>query len=462
VTRSLAVRLTLAFLVVSLLGIVLVAVLAGRFTEREFGAFILRQREAAIVEALAGYYQEHGSWDGLAASGVLAGIVQSQSPSPNNGPERWPVGLGVADVSGALVTPHRGPPGSRPLSAAELAAGTPIEVDGQVVGTLLFDVDEPRNIPPAEAAFLRRINETLILASAGAAIVALLAGGILARTLTGPLRALTHATQAIARGELDQQVEVRSRDEIGELAASFNQMSTDLTRASRLRRRMTADVAHELRAPLSLIRAHAEALRDNVLPPSVETFSLIHDETVRLNRLVDDLRTLSLADAGELTLVRQSVPPGPLLQRAAAAQSVRAQQAGIDLRVEVAPGLPDVQADPDRIAQVLANLLDNALRHTPQGGRIECRAAPAAGEGAVTLTVADSGPGIAAEDLPNIFERFYRADASRQRDGSGSGLGLAIARSIVEAHGGRLWVESQPGAGARFHVELPAASIPAG
>lgn len=451
--RSLAFKLTLAFLVVSLLGIALVAALAGRFTQREFGNFTLRRDETAILAALADYYREHGTWDGVHASGVLDFVVQRPEPLP---PERsWPFGLVLADAAGRVVAS-----GSRQdafgsiLPAPDLAAGAAVEADGRVIGTLVFRLEEPPNFSPLERTMLDRINWAIALAALGAAALALLAGGVLARALTRPLEALTRATRSIAHGDLGLQVDVRSGDEIGALAASFNQMSADLARASRLRRQMTADVAHDLRTPLSLIRGHAEALRDGVLPPSVETFSLIHDEAVRLNRLVEDLRTLSLADAGELTLVRRPAAPAEILERAVSAHLVRAQQQAVALSVEADPDLPEVEVDPDRMAQVLGNLLDNALRHTPAGGRVDCRATAA--DGAVTLTITDTGPGIAPQDLPNIFERFYRSDASRQRDGGGSGLGLAIARSLVEAHGGRLWAESPPGTGARLCVALPA------
>jgi signal transduction histidine kinase len=253
-------------------------------------------------------------------------------------------------------------------------------------------------------------------------------------------------------------VETRSQDEIGELAGAFNRMSADLARASQLRRQMTADIAHDLRTPLSLILAHAEALRDGVLPPAPETFTLIHDEATHLSRLVDDLRTLSLADAGELALNRRPSPPAELLERAVAKQMIRAQTHDVGLHTEAAPGLPLVNVDPDRMAQVLGNLLDNALRHTPGGGRVECRVTQTEAVRAVTFSVSDSGPGIAPEDLPHVFERLYRSDKSRRRDAPGSGLGLAIARSIIEAHGGRIWAESPPGQGAHFFVQVPGAA----
>jgi len=189
----------------------------------------------------------------------------------------------------------------------------------------------------------------------------------------------------------------------------------------------------------------------------------VQEEGRRLNRLIEDFRNLPPAEAGELTLTRRPTPPGDLLERAVAAQTPRALQQNISLQTQIEPGLPEIDVDPDRIAQVLGNLLDNALRHTPSGGGVMCqviakhgRTVPGRLPSPVTFSIADTGPGIAPEDLPHIFDRFYRADKARARSNEqgGSGLGLAIARSIVEAHGGRIWAESQPGRGAQFFVEL--------
>jgi signal transduction histidine kinase len=218
---------------------------------------------------------------------------------------------------------------------------------------------------------------------------------------------------------------------------------------------MTADIAHELRTPLSLILGHAEAIEDGVLPATPETVGIIHDEARSLARLVDDLRTLSLADAHQLTMAIQPVSPADLLQRAANTYRPRAAEHGITLSVDAADGLPRVAADSDRVAQVLGNLLSNALRHTPQGGTITLRAVEE--RALVRFGVSDTGPGIAADDLPRIFDRFYRGDASRHRESGGSGLGLGIARSLVEAQGGRIWADSPPRGGASFWFTLPLA-----
>jgi signal transduction histidine kinase len=450
--RSLTVKVALACLAASLLGIAMVAGFTVFNTTREFGSFVFDERRTQFETYLQDYYATHGTWDG---------VLLFPLPRPTEDPPEARFGRGgltLADASGRVVVAGEGHTLGQQLTAAELADGQTIRVGGQVVGTLIPVPSAPGYAGPAGTAFLGRINQALIWGAAGAALVALAIGWLLARRLTRPLKALTHASHAIAQGDLQQRVDLRSRDELGELATAFNRMSADLARVSQLRRQMTADIAHDLRTPLSMILAHTEALRDGVLPPSPETYTLLHDEALRLNRLVEDLRTLSLADAGELPLSRQPTAPGALLERAVAAQSVRAQQQQVAVQAQAQPDLPPIESDPDRMVQVLGNLLDNALRYTPQGGQITCRVSRATGPAApVTFCIADSGPGIAGEDLPHVFERFYRADKSRQRDANGSGLGLAIARSIVEAHGGRIWAESQLGQGARFYVELPVA-----
>ncbi len=274
-----------------------------------------------------------------------------------------------------------------------------------------------------------------------------------ARTLTRPLREITAATKQVAIGDLDQQVPVRSKDELGELASSFNQMSADLSQARNLRRQMTADIAHELRTPLTVILGHTEALSEGELPPDPETFEILHDETKRLGRLVEDLRTLSLSDAGELHLNRSDIYAGELLERAAAARKPEVKAKKIKLQIELDDDLPAVYVDADRMIQVLVNLLDNALRYTPSDGWINLSAHRV--EDGVEISVQDSGPGIPAEDLDHLFERFYRGDKSRQREEGGTGLGLAIAKSLVESQGGAIRVESPPGDGAKFVIEIP-------
>jgi signal transduction histidine kinase len=229
-----------------------------------------------------------------------------------------------------------------------------------------------------------------------------------------------------------------------------------------MRRQMTADIAHDLRTPLSIISGYAETLADHSLDPSPEVFAAMYQEAQHLNRLVDDLRTLSLADAGELTLYPESVNPADFLAQVAARLGVKAAQQGVTIRVEAAADLPAMRVDPTRFAQVFDNLVINALRYTPSSsnppanlavkGEIILSARQA--DGILRLTVADNGTGIDPGDLPRIFDRFYRGDSARPQDGE-SGLGLAICKTIVEAHGGTIGVERIPGQGAAFTILLP-------
>jgi two-component system sensor histidine kinase BaeS len=292
-----------------------------------------------------------------------------------------------------------------------------------------------------------------ILLSTG---MALILGLILARTLSRPIHDLTAATRAMAGGALGTQVEIHTKDELGELGFAFNQMSTDLARSSRLRRQMTADIAHDLRTPLSVILGYTEALNDGKFVGDAPIYAILHDEAQHLSRLIDDLRMLSLADAGELPLQRNLTPPRELLERAAAAHRAQAEEQGVQLTVVAPEDLPRVDVDPERMQQVLGNLVSNALRYTRAGGEIALRGTMENGQ--VALQVQDSGTGIKPDDLPFIFERFYRGDRSRSSTIGESGLGLPIAKSLVEMHHGAIRVVSKLGEGTTFTISLPAAA----
>jgi signal transduction histidine kinase len=361
------------------------------------------------------------------------------------------------DQDGYVVVPAGPYQVGDTVSGDELEQGTAIEIDGQFVGTVLTAGEAPE-LSPREELFLTRINWALLYAALGATLIALVLGLFLARTLTRPLRELTAASQAMTQGDLGQQVVVRSQDELGELAAAFNRMSGELARVNQSRRQMTADVAHDLRTPLTVIKGYAEALRDGDLPPAAATFETVYQEAEHLSRLIEDLRTLSLVDAGKLTLHRQAVQPKDILERTASAYLPQEQQSGITLDIDAAAGLPSIHADPERLAQVLGNLVGNALRYTPEGGRITLAARQQADD--VQLAVRDTGAGIDPVDLPHIFDRFYRGDDARETSEGESGLGLAIAKSLVEAHGGTISASSTPGDGSAFTVTLPITKLP--
>lgn len=440
-TRSLGARLVVAFVVVSLLGTLLVAAYVAYSTRNRFKDYQEEQTATTMATIYAERYVAGGGWEA---------VVVGQVPFPAGG-QGGPAT--VADLQGRAVIPALGIRVGDAIPQDKLDRGIPITVNGEQVGTLVPLWEER---PPAPAnPFMQGFYRALAIGGGAATLLALLLAVLFSRSLRRPLRELAGAARAVAQGDLGHQIPVRSRDELGQLAGDFNRMSADLASAERQRRQMTADIAHELRTPLSLIIGHAEAIEDGVLPPSPETIGIIHDEARSLARLVDDLRTLSLADAHQLTMAIQPVCPLNLLQRAANAYRPRAEELGITLSVDAADDLPRVAADSDRVAQVLGNLLSNALRHTPQGGAITLRAAE---DGAfVRVGVTDTGPGIAPDDLPHIFDRFYRGDASRHRESGGSGLGLGIARSLVEAQGGRIWAESPPGSGATLWFTLPLA-----
>jgi signal transduction histidine kinase len=468
--RSLSLKLTLAFLVVGLTGAVLVAVILARQTQREFDRFVLQRYQGDIATRLINYYVVNGGWAGIENVNLMppgpgyGGGRGVEGPRGGNQPDLFVLAAG----DGEVIVAGRQHQAGKQLAEEELQDAVPLQVEGQTVGWVLF-AQAPRRVGSLfgtlEQDFLQRMRVALVLGALGATLFALLLGILLARTIAQPVRELTGATRRMAQGELGVQVPVRANDELGELSASFNQMSSDLSRATQARRQMTADIAHDLRTPLSVILGYTEALSDGKLQATTEMYDVMHKEAGHLNHLVEDLRTLSLADAGELPLVRQNVPPLEILQRAAVAHSAQAEGQHVTLKVEGSADLPTLFVDPERLAQVLNNLLSNALRYTPAGGTITLSAlgptrrgdppwSPGAENGRVQLRVADTGRGIPAEDLPQIFHRFYRGDLARRQDGS-SGLGLAIARSIVEAHGGEITAASTVGQGSTFTITLP-------
>ncbi len=325
-------------------------------------------------------------------------------------------------------------------------------VNNQRVGTILNANFQPR-FNPEENLFLQRTNEALLYSVVGAILVALIIGVILARTLISPLHALTIAAQNIAKGELDQQVKIKTTDEIGQLANAFNRMSQEVAQANQLRQQMTADIAHDLRTPLTVIAGYVESMRDGVLKPTPERLSLIYTEIERLQNLVGDLKMLSQADAGELPLHPQLISPKQMLEQAAAPFQHKAEMQKIKVVVNAPDDLPEIRVDDARMMQVFGNLISNAMRYTPEGGKIELSAKTQ--DGQVVLNVADTGSGIPPEDIAFIFDRFYRADKSRATDSGETGLGLAIVKALVEAHGGTVQAESQEGQGTSVHVSLP-------
>lgn len=317
-------------------------------------------------------------------------------------------------------------------------------------------------VPPDVArhlgeAFWRAFALSLLVAVAAAAAAAGAVSWFLSRRLVHPVRELGLGADRIAHGHYGERVQVIGEDELARLGAAFNQLAASLESAELRRRRLLADLAHELRTPLATIDGYLEGLADGVVRAEAPTWTLLRGETRRLGRLVEDLDKVSRAEERQLDLRLKAARPEEVVDGAVAAAAAAFSAAGVRLERAVAGRLPEVRVDRDRIAEVLGNLLENALRHTPAGGLVTVSAGLRGGD--VELAVEDTGEGIAAEHLPHLFERFYRADRARARRDGGSGIGLAIAHALVEAHGGRLRAESEGlGRGARFTISLPPAA----
>jgi two-component system sensor histidine kinase BaeS len=455
-------------MLVGAIGMIVFAVLVGQRAQVEFDHFLSARDQTVLANALSEYYLTNGSWKGVSDTVASTPALSFYSQSAV-----------LADAKGAIVLGSQDYSTGQQLSQKMVDASTPIQVKGQTVGYLLFlpltrnpNGDLGPGGPPSKGpssddrqvtsanGFLERMLNAAIVSAIVATLAAFIASFFLVRQLTSPIRELTVATKAMAAGQLNQQVKVRSRDEVGQLALSFNQMSADLARASQARKQMTADLAHDLRTPLTILRGYTEGLKDGRLEGSSKLYSIMHAEVEHLQHLVEDLRTLSLADAGEIRLNRRAVDPAAVLERTALAYFVQAEQQKVNLQVQAAEGLPSINVDTDRMAQVLNNLVSNALRYTPPNGTITLAAE--AKDQAVSLKVSDTGSGIAPADIPFVFDRFYRVDKSRQRmegDSASSGLGLAIAKAIVEAHGGEIKVESTVGQGTTFSMRFARAPM---
>lgn len=307
-----------------------------------------------------------------------------------------------------------------------------------------------------EANFRTAIIEALFRSGIAALLAAVMVSWFVSQQIVHPIRALVRLSQRIASGHYRERLESKAHDELAELVQSFNQMAEALDHTETLRHELMADVTHELKTPLASIKGYMEGLQDGVIPANEETFQLIHREASRLQRLVEDLQELSRVEAGQVPIHLQMSDPRPIVEAAIERMRPQVAEKEISLAAEVPSSIPMVKIDPDRIGQVLTNLLGNALQNTPSGGHVEISAVEK--NCTVEITVRDSGIGLAPENLERIFQRFYRVDKSRSRSSGGSGIGLTICRYLVEAHQGRIWAESPGlGQGSVFRFNLPIA-----
>jgi signal transduction histidine kinase len=464
IRRSLYWKLTLAFMLVSFTTAVLVGVFIRLTSVNRLSQLIIEQQRSSLQQSLSSYYAANGSWDSVETNWqqiiVPAPMVVVTPSGGNHPPENnlpWEAGrrnpLGLADAQGVVIVSFdRDYPVGSTLSSSVLKRGAAVMVNGRQVGTILT-ASQPSGFTTQETLFLQRTSEALLGAVGVALVVALAMGILLSRTLTRPLQALNQGVQKMTQGEVSVQVEVTSEDEIGKLAVAFNQMSREVARVNQQRRQMTADIAHDLRTPLTVIAGYIESMQDGVLAPTPQRLALIYAEISRMQNLVGDLRMLSQVDAGELPLSPQKISPKPLLERSANLFYNQAKQQNVSISVDADANLPEILVDEARMMQVFGNLLSNALRYTPPEGRIVLAARGI--DSKLEMTVQDNGSGILPGDLPFIFDRFHRGDKSRHAEGGESGLGLAIVKALVESQGGQVSAESTPNAGTTIRLLFP-------
>lgn len=446
---SLRTKFILAFMAVSLAAIALVAVFAIFFSNQQFNQLIKDQKMEELSIAIQTYLQENGS---------LAGIERFLRPPPMEmtpGQEPpMPRGFVLANPEGLVILGHEEHPRGTIMPKEALQSAVSVEVEGEIVA-YLEDFNPALQPGPQEASFIRRTNNALLYASLGAVFLSVILGLVFTQTLLKPLEKLETAIVKMKQGDTPQVRNAHGQDELGQVIQTFNAMSQSIAKGRKIRKQMTADIAHELRSPLTVISGYLEAMEEGTLPPSAERIAIIKAEVDQLNRLVTDLRTLALADAGQLSIEKAPVKPSALFLRLKSAFELLAKQKQIDLVFETAPNLSPLLVDEGRMVQALSNLLSNALRHTPEGGRITLSAIQDAD--AIQLIVEDTGEGIPPESLDRMFERFYRVDDSRFASKGETGLGLSIVKAIIEAHSGKVTVHSQIGTGTTFTLILPRA-----
>ena len=467
---SLRFRLLITFVVVLVVALGTVAIFASRTTTSEFrrsvevildypsydtdkktnaiNKFITQSKRTETGAAPAGNGQEpstgeRDTWAGMQS--LLEGMARTSNAR-----------FIMADLEGNVLADSMGEEAnwarinteqSKPF-AAFLIEGIPVLAYAvPVVETGLATIEEN---------FISSVNKSLLIAIGAAGVVALLLTLLLSQSITGPIGKLTSAAREMGKGDLSQRVDVKAGGELGELADAFNSMADGLELLEQLRRNMVTDVAHELRTPLSNIRGYLEAIQDGVVKPTAKTITSLHEEAMLLNRLIDDLQELALAEAGQLRLERQPIHIGDVLEKAVILVDPQARKKGISVVTDVPQDLPVVDADAGRMVQVMRNLLNNAVTATPTGGEIRVTAREV--DSKVEVRVQDNGSGIDPEHIPFIFERFYRPDKSRARKTGGAGIGLAIVKQLVEAHGGEIGIQSEVGKGTTVTFTSPVAA----
>lgn len=453
---SLRFGILMAMLAVAAVAITTVTIFVGLTTRAQFSRYVatgqeLRQErmERAIVE----WVDPKTTIPDLEALSSVVFLTENTQLEPGSFRMRMMESVGVIEEVDKSTIAGGGVDGES--IALEVAPnGEMLIYHGQeIIGTMFIDPVSDLELELAQNNFMEAINWTLVATSFVAGVAAITLTVILSRRILHPVAALTLAARRMESGDLDQRVIVHASGEIEELAHAFNAMAEALGRNEALRRNMVSDIAHELRTPLTNIRGYLEGIQDGVLEPDLNTIDMLHDESLMLNQLIQDLQELTLAESGAMHYEAQELDIRSLIEQTITASKTLANKKHIEFVTKLPDDIPSVIADQRRVAQVLRNLVNNAITHTPSDGSVQITAEIFPNE--VEVSVIDSGEGIDSEHLPYLFERFYRADPSRSRATGGAGLGLAIVKNLVEAQGGRVQVDSIKGKGATFSFTLP-------
>ncbi len=452
--KSLKTRLILTYAAVALVT-VLVALLFVRFRSgQSLRNLVIDQQVEEMTVMVDDYYTANQSLDGFVYY-YLSTILRTGADSPFSQPRRDanPEDIrgirGLVDREGKTLLPTQNLPVGVYVPESWLDGARKVEVDGVAVAWILVD-EKSLELTRSEQIFMKQVNLAIAIAAATGILTAVIIGILLAAGILKPIRRLTVASEQMAQGALGQQVDVTSKDEIGRLGESFNRMSTDLARADAERKRLTADITHDLSTPLQIISGYIEMYENGDVSLNPQQLGIIKTELENLRRLVGDLTVLTQAEGGGVEILLSPVAPNQLLEQIAQAYQPIASQQGVDLRLDLDQTPVKVNVDEGRMLQVFKNLMENALRHTSAGGTVTLSSK--VGE-QVVLSVTDTGDGIAAEDLPLIFERFYQADKARTGSKGKMGLGLAICKALVELQGASIQAES-PGLGQGTRIKV--------
>jgi two-component system sensor histidine kinase BaeS len=459
--NTLRFKLTASYLLVTLIAFSLIGVFANIILEKQFEQYVinnLNEKNNEIVATLESRYTAWGgNWDlsGIENIGMSAlgdGLILRVNAK--DGTALWDAMTHNSGMCAELL--QKMAENMKSQNAAFQGGYTenkyPITINGAVVGTAVIGYYGPYFYTDNDLSFLNTLNRLLLVAAAIAAILSFVLGTFMAKRLSGPISRVIKTAEQISEGKFDDRVtETNDTREIKELTTTINKLAATLGTQELLRKRLTANVAHELRTPIANLQSHLEAMIDGIWKADAERLNSCHDEAVRLSKIVGDLETLARYDGEHVTLNIQRFDCSELIRRTAASFENEIQNKNISLIFHATEQY--LEADRDKIAQVLVNILSNGLKYTNEGGKIEIAVTEIVEE--IHLSIKDNGTGIAQEDLPFIFERFYRADKSRSRATGGSGIGLAIAKSLVEAHGGTISVDSKLNLGSEFVISLP-------